>query len=95
MLLCVELDPSYIADGAQWCSLSAYSYIFTQQKYRLSCLTLCSPMDHSLPGRLSMGFSRQEYLSGVPLPSPSLVSISVKMFLFCNIHFSFIFKIAF
>ena len=33
------------------------------------CLTLCNPMDCSLP---SMGFSRQEYWSGVPLPSPNL-----------------------
>ena len=36
-----------------------------------SCLTLSDPMDCSLPGSsLSMGFSRQEYWSGVPLPSP-------------------------
>ena len=35
-----------------------------------SCLTLSDPMDHSLPGALSMGFSRQEYWSGVALPSP-------------------------
>ena len=36
-----------------------------------SCLTLCSPMDCSLP--LSMGFSRQEYWSGFPcLPSGDL-----------------------
>ena len=33
-----------------------------------SCPTLSDPMDCSLPG--SMGFSRQEYWSGVPLPSP-------------------------
>ena len=26
-----------------------------------SCPTLCNPMDYSLPGLLSMGFSRQEY----------------------------------
>ena len=32
------------------------------------CLTLHDPMDCSLPGS-SMGFSRQEYWSGVPLPS--------------------------
>ena len=32
-----------------------------------SCLTLCNPMDL---GPLSMGFSRQEYWSGLPLPSP-------------------------
>ena len=35
-----------------------------------SCLTLSDPMDYSPPGPLSMGFSRQEYWSGVPLPSP-------------------------
>ena len=32
------------------------------------CPTLCDPMDCSLPGS-SMGFARQEYWSGVPLPS--------------------------
>ena len=35
-----------------------------------SCPTLSDPMDCSLPGSSSMGFSRQEYWSGVPLPSP-------------------------
>ena len=35
-----------------------------------SCLTLSDPMDYSLPGSSVMGFSRQEYWSGVPLPSP-------------------------
>ena len=36
-----------------------------------SCLTLCNPMACSLPGqRMSMGFSRQEYWSGLPFPSP-------------------------
>ena len=33
------------------------------------CPTLRNPMDCSLPG-FSMGFSRQESYSGVPLPSP-------------------------
>ena len=32
-----------------------------------SCPTLSDPMDCSLPG---LGFSRQEYWSGVPLPFP-------------------------
>ena len=36
-----------------------------------SCPTLRDPMDCSPPGSPSMGFSRQEYWSGVPLPSPS------------------------
>ena len=35
-----------------------------------SCPTLSDPMDCSLPGSSSMGFSRQEYWSGVPSPSP-------------------------
>ena len=34
-----------------------------------SCLTLCDPMDCSPPGSsLSMGFSRQEYWSGLSFP---------------------------
>ena len=40
-----------------------------------SCPTLSNPMDctaHQAP--LSMEFSRQEYWSGVPLPSPGLIS---------------------
>ena len=34
------------------------------------CPTLCNPTDCSLPGSLSMEFSRQEYRSGWPFPSP-------------------------
>ena len=33
-------------------------------------LTLCDPMDHIPPGFLSMGFSKQEYWSGLPCPPP-------------------------
>ena len=36
-----------------------------------SCLTLCDPVDGSPPGSPSLGFSRQEHWSGLPLPSPS------------------------
>ena len=39
-----------------------------------SCLTLCDPMDCSLPGSSVMGFSRQEYWSGLPRPSPGHLS---------------------
>ena len=35
-----------------------------------SCLTLCDPIDYSHQAPLSMGFSRQEYWSGLPFPSP-------------------------
>ena len=36
-----------------------------------SCPTLATPWTAALQAPPSMGFSRQEYWSGVPLPSPS------------------------
>ena len=60
-----------------------------------SCPTLCDPMDSSLhQAPLSMGFSRQEYWSGLPLPSPICVMellrilsphMKIKWFNFCKI----------
>ena len=41
------------------------------------CPALRDHMDCSLPGSLSMGFSRQEYWSGLPLPSPMEVKTKV------------------
>ena len=35
-----------------------------------ACLTLCDPMDCSLPGSSFHGISQQEYCSGLPFPSP-------------------------
>ena len=35
-----------------------------------SCPTLCDPMDCSPPGSSPMGFSKQEYRSGLLFPSP-------------------------
>ena len=35
-----------------------------------SCPTLCDPIDGSPPGSVVLGFSRQEYWSGLPFPSP-------------------------
>ena len=34
------------------------------------CLAKCNSTDCSPPGSLSMGFSKQEYWSGLPFPSP-------------------------
>ena len=39
-----------------------------------SCPTLCDPMDWGFPGPYVMGFSRQEYWSGLPCPSPRVKS---------------------
>ena len=37
-------------------------------------LTLCDPIDYSPPKFLSMEFSRQEYWSGLPFPTPGDLS---------------------
>ena len=43
----------------------------TAAKSLQSCPTLCDPIEpHQAPP--SMGFSRQEYWSGLPLPSPDI-----------------------
>ena len=48
-----------------------------------SCLTLCDPVDYSRQAPLSMGFSRQEYWSGLlclpprDLPGPGIEPASL------------------
>ena len=52
-----------------------YIYIYQVSEVTQSCPTLCNPVDcspHQAP--LSMGFSRQEYWSGLPFPSPGDIS---------------------
>ena len=60
-------DQPLPAAGAQL-SLSVAIVVLVSQ----SCPTLSHPVDHSIARQapLSMGFSRQEYRSGLPLPSP-------------------------
>ena len=43
---------------------------FNEVLFAQLCLTLCNPMDCSHQAPLSMEFSRQEYCSGFPFPSP-------------------------
>ena len=40
-------------------------------KSHQSCPTLCDPIDGTQQAPPSLGFSRQEYWSGLPFPSPS------------------------
>ena len=42
----------------------------SESEFAQSCPTLCDPMNCAYQASLSMGFSRQEYWSGLPLPSP-------------------------
>ena len=55
-------------------SIAFPSPIHESEKWKWSrsvCLTPSDPMDCSLQAPPSMGFSRQEYWSGAPLPSPN------------------------
>ena len=45
-------------------------YIYAATKLHQSCLTLCDPIDGTQQAPLSLGFSRQEYYSGLTFPSP-------------------------
>ena len=45
-------------------------YLCVHAKLLQLCPPLCNPMDCSPPGSLSIEFSRQEYWSGLPFPSP-------------------------
>ena len=42
----------------------------SESEFAQSCLTLCDPWTIAHEAPLSMGFSRQEYWSGLPFPSP-------------------------
>ena len=49
------------------------NFLCAQKKFIFSlqlCLTLCDPMDCSLPGSSVHGILRQESWSGLPFPSP-------------------------
>ena len=48
----------------------AFVHAAAAAKSLQSCPTLCDPIDGSPQAPLSMGFSRQEYWSGLPFPSP-------------------------
>ena len=58
----------------------------------LSCVWLLwDPMDCNWQVPLSMGFSRQEYWSGLPFPSLiNIVGITIKIFYFFTVYFLFI-----
>ena len=44
----------------------------SESKVAQSCPTLATPWTAAYQALSSMGFSRQEYWSGVPLPSPTI-----------------------
>ena len=57
-------------DRNQWTTGTYNNMDCARAKLLQSCLTLCNPIDGSPPGSTAPGFSRQEYWSGLPSPSP-------------------------
>ena len=49
---------------------SGFHYKVKESEVTQSCLTFCNPVDCTHQAPPSMGFSRQEYCSGLPIPSP-------------------------
>ena len=54
--------------GGRWQSQSGR--VLCARLAARSCLMLCDPTDCSLPGSSVLGISRQEYWSGLRIPSP-------------------------
>ena len=51
--------------------VSMHSHHCVHAELLQSCPALCDPMDSSLPSSSAMGFSRQEYCSGLPFLLPA------------------------
>ena len=62
----------------EWVAIS-FSNALMHAKSLQSCLTLCDPWTAAHLAPLSTGFSRQEYWSGLPFPSPLYSSICKKI----------------
>ena len=54
----------------EWIKEMMHLYVAAAAKPLQSCPTLATPWTAAHQAPLSMGFSRQKYWSGVPLPSP-------------------------
>ena len=63
----LEVIEKYSSSGESRLCSSEVSQLYA--KSLQSCLTVCNPIDSSPPGTPSLGFSRQEHWSGLPLPS--------------------------
>ena len=50
--------------------LTIQNYVYSESEVAWSCPTLCNPWTIAHQAPPSMGFSRQEYWSGLPFPSP-------------------------
>ena len=76
------------ATTLEWVAISFSNAWKWKVKVKLlqSCPTLCDPRDGSPPGSPSLGFSRQGYWSGLPLPSPEKTEWSHLPFFLRDTH---------
>ena len=79
ILICISLITNdvyiYIYFLAYWLCVCVCGWVCVcAHTHALSCPTLCDPIDYTPPAPLSMGFSKQEYWSGLPFPSPGDLS---------------------
>ena len=65
-LTSAALGGRFFVTSAAWEALKSEG----ESEVTQSCPTLCDPMDCGLSGSSNMGFSKQEYWSGLPFPSP-------------------------
>ena len=73
---CIPLPPYLVSSSCQ--EISPDGILFKLRKVRQctkSCLTLATPWTVACQAPLSMGFSRQEYWSGLQLPYISLMYV--------------------
>ena len=63
---------SWRSKNFKWLKMESSSYFLIESESEVaqSRLTLCDPMDCTCQAPSSMGFSRQDYWSGLPFPSP-------------------------
>ena len=57
-------------EGEMYGKSNMETYIAAATKSLQLCPTLCDPIEATHQAPPSLGFSRQEYWSGVPFPSP-------------------------
>ena len=69
ILMSASISPQMVK-GQRCISAMQLSLIVCKDACILFCLTLCNPLDCSLPGPLSMGIFKQEYWSGLPFLPP-------------------------
>ena len=79
-MTCININPVVVWRGLWWITRHPFHLYGSEgvsgtgevkwSEVTQLCPTLCDPVDIACQAPLSMGFSRQEYWSGLPFPSP-------------------------